>query len=140
LNTVGTFGQPSVLGFLYDINLAWNFGNRAVLGARVSPYIVAGGGGLTTEVRHGSSAFMDGGGLVPDVNGVLVANPTPARIIRDGDTFFTVNYGGGIKAMNLWGPVGLRADIRGRTIPNFYHSSPTWPEVTGGLLFSFGER
>ena len=139
-NTVGTVGQPSVMGFLYDINVAWNFGNRALFGTRLSPYVVAGGGGLTTEVRHGSSAFMNGGGLVPDVNGVLVPNPTPARVIHDGDTFFTVNYGGGVKAMNLWGPVGLRADIRGRTIPNFFHSSPTWPEVTGGLLFSFGER
>src|SRR5262249_3468657 len=23
-NTVGTFGQPSILAFLYDINMAWN--------------------------------------------------------------------------------------------------------------------
>jgi len=145
INTVDTFGQPSILGFLYDMNFAWNFGNRSLFGARFAPYVVFGGGGLTTEVRHGSSAFLNGGGVVPVeapfVGGtVFIANPAPTHIIHDGDTFFTVNYGGGIKAMNLWGPVGLRADVRGRTIPNFYHSSPTWPEVTGGLLFTFGER
>jgi hypothetical protein len=139
-NTVGTIGQPSILAFMYDVNFLWNFGASSAFGAHVSPYVVMGVGGLTAEVRHGESAFLDGGGLVPTRSGVLVPNPVPTRVISDGDTFFTVNYGGGIKAMNLWGPVGLRADFRGRTIPNFYHSSTTWPEVTGGLLFSFGER
>lgn len=140
INTDGNFGQPSVLGFLYDMNFAWNFGNRSVFGARFAPYVVFGGGGLTTEVRHGTSAFLTGGGFAIDAAGLLVSNPAPVHVISDGDTFFTVNYGGGIKAMNLWGPVGLRADFRGRTIPNFYHSSTTWPEITGGVLFSFGEK
>jgi hypothetical protein len=139
-NTVGTFGQPSIMAFMYDINGVWNFGQREFLNQRISPYIVAGAGGLTAEVRHGTSAFLQGGGAVLDATGNLVPNPGPTKVIHDGDTFLTVNYGGGIKAMNLWGPVGLRADIRGRTIPNFYHSTPTWPEVTGGLLFSWGER
>ncbi len=140
INTDGNFGQPSVLGFLYDMNFAWNFGNRSVFGARLAPYVVFGGGGLTTEVRHGTSAFFSGGGFATDAAGLLVANPAPVHVISDGDTFFTVNYGGGLKAMNLWGPVGFRADFRGRTIPNFFHSSTTWPELTGGVLFSFGAR
>ena len=63
INTDGNFGQPSVLGFLYDMNFAWNFGNRSVFGARLAPYVVFGGGGLTTEVRHGTSAFFTGGGF-----------------------------------------------------------------------------
>jgi hypothetical protein len=138
LNTVGTIGQPSVMGFLYDVNGVWNFGQRQFLNARISPYLVAGGGGLTAEVRHGTVAFLQNGGMVPDANGNLVPNPGPTKTIHDGDTFFTVNYGGGIKAMNLWGPLGLRADIRGRTIPNFYHSTPTWPEVTRRFALQLG--
>jgi hypothetical protein len=55
MNTAGTFGQPSILGFLYDINFAWNFGNRGVFGGHINPYLVFGGGGLTAEVRHGTS-------------------------------------------------------------------------------------
>jgi hypothetical protein len=138
--TDGGFGQPSVLGFLYDINFAVNFGNHSVFGAKVNPYLVTGGGGLTTEVRHGSSAFFDGGGLILTPGGLLVPNPTPERIAHDGDTWFTVNYGGGVKFQSLWGPLGVRVDVRGRTLPNFFRSSTSWIEATGGLLFSFGEH
>src|SRR5215831_7087918 len=141
INTDGTIGQPSIQAFLYDLNFAWNFGNRSVFGAHLSPYLVTGGGGMTTEVRNGSSAFMDGGGLSVAVpSGILIPNPTPARILDSGDTWFTVNYGGGLKAANLWGPLGVRVDVRGRTLPNFFRSSTSWVEATGGLLFSFGAR
>lgn len=141
INTDGTVGAaPSIFAFTYDVNGAWNMGGRRVFGAKLDPYVVAGVGGLTAEVRHGSSAFLQGGGLALDANGNTIPNPGPTKIIHDGDTFFTFNYGGGIKAMNLWGPIGLRADIRGRTVPNFYHSTVTWPEVTGGLLVSWGEK
>jgi hypothetical protein len=51
-----------------------------------------------------------------------------------------VSYGGGLKALQLWGPVGLRADVRGRTMPNFFGERLTWGEATGGLTFSWGER
>jgi hypothetical protein len=139
-NTSGGFGQPSILGFLYDINYAYNFGNRSLFGARFAPYIAAGIGGLTAEVKSANSAFMTGGGFVPLPDGTLVPNPTPARIISDGDSFFTANYGGGIKMMNLWGPVGFRVDARGRSVANFFGQTLFWPEVTGGLLLTFGER
>ena len=86
-------------------------------------------GGLTNEFRNGNAAFLSGGGSAAG----------PNRVLYDHDTFFTVNYGGGIKAMNVFGPIGFRADVRGRTIPNFLHESPSWPEVTGGLL-SVGEN
>ena len=42
--------------------------------------------------------------------------------------------------MNVLGPIGFRADFRGRTIPNFFQQTINWPEVTGGLLLSWGER
>jgi hypothetical protein len=138
MNPMGTFGQPSARGFLYDVNGAWNFGQRQFLSHRVSPYVVAGVGGLTTEIRSGTATFV-GGGTATDVNGNIVPGPA-VRALHDGDTFFTVNYGGGIKAMNIWGPVGFRADVRGRTIPNFFHQTVSWPELTGGVLLSWGER
>jgi len=40
--------------------------------------------------------------------------------------------------MNVLGPIGFRADVRGRTIPNFYHETINWPAVTGGLLPQLG--
>src|SRR5438876_12156856 len=85
INPGGTFGQPSARGFLYDVNGAWNFGQRQFLNTRVSPYVVAGVGGLTTEIRSGTASFVGGGPAV--------------GTLHDDDTFFTVNYGGGVKAM-----------------------------------------
>src|SRR5579883_2265928 len=81
-NTTGTIGQPSILGSLYDANFAWNFGNRSMFGTHFEPYAVFGGGGLTAEVRHGSSAFFNGGGVVPNfTTGTLVPNPARVAVI-----------------------------------------------------------
>jgi hypothetical protein len=60
--------------------------------------------------------------------------------ISSTDTFLTVSYGGGLKFLNKWGPLGYRADVRGRTIPNFYGYRLTFLETTAGLTFSWGER
>ena len=78
-----------------------------------------GAGGLTAYVKHADSTDILGGGfIVSPVTGALRPNPGRTIVMDDGDTFLTFNYGGGVKAMNLWGPMGVRADIRGRTIPN----------------------
>jgi hypothetical protein len=140
LNPSFGIASPTVYGVLYDVNGSWNFGTRQFLNARVSPFISIGAGGLTANVRHGNSVNIQGGGFVFDANGNAVANPARSVMMNDGDTFLTLNYGGGVKAMNLWGPVGLRADVRGRTIPNFYGETTSWPEVTGGITFTWGER
>jgi hypothetical protein len=71
----------------------------------------------------------------PSGKTVLFAND-----VLDDRTFFTFSYGGGLKALQLWGPMGVFGDVRGRTIPNFFSSSFTWPEVRAGLTFSWGER
>jgi hypothetical protein len=55
-------------------------------------------------------------------------------------TFFTVNYGDGIKFLNLAGPLGFRVDVRGRALPNFFGETTTWLEPTAGITFSRGER
>jgi len=46
---------------------------------------------------------------------------------------------GGVKAERLWGPIGLRGDVRGRTLPNMFGDSLTWVETTGGVTISWGE-
>ncbi|MGI8784077.1 MAG: hypothetical protein ACR2L2_10580 [Acidobacteriota bacterium] len=52
----------------------------------------------------------------------------------------TMNFGGGVKAERLWGPLGGRFDIRGRTIFNVADKNPTGLEVSGGLILSWGPR
>jgi len=135
------FGQPRAYALLYDANGVWNFGSRSFWGHRVSPFIVAGAGGLTAYVKNADSTDILGGGfIISPVTGALVPNPGRRIVMHDADTFLTFNYGGGVKGMNVWGPLGFRADIRGRTIPNYFGKTVNWPELTGGVVFSWGER
>lgn len=107
-------------GFLYDVNTVYNFGQRQFLNARISPFISVGAGGLTTKIPNDTaSAFA---------------------ITDSSDTFLTLNYGAGVKFLNVAGPMGLRFDVRGRTLPNFRGETTTWFEPTAGLTFSWGER
>jgi hypothetical protein len=118
--------QPAVRGFLYDVNYAYNFGERQFLGSRISPFLSFGGGGLTAHLPDAPLTFVQSGGT--------------SRILESGDTFFTVNYGGGVKFLNVAGPMGFRIDIRGRTLPNYFGNTTSWLEPTAGLTFSWGER
>ena len=131
----------TIYGLLFDINGAWNFRQRQFFGKTVTPYVAAGGGGLTAEVRHTDAALLAGSFYTTDPStGAPVLSNSRTITLHDGATFFAVNYGGGIKALNLWGPMGFRADVRGRTLPNFYGKEMSWPEITGGLTFAWGER
>src|SRR5215831_14028450 len=53
-------------------------------------------GGVTTSLSPDTIAFW--GGSIPT-----------------RDTFLSMSYGGGVKTLRKWGPVGYRLDVRGRT-------------------------
>jgi hypothetical protein len=131
----------TVHGLIYDINGLYNFGEHPFFGRGVSPYVVAGIGGLSTLIENGTSAIIGGQIYATDpATGATMLDPSRKAIVADNSAFFSVNYGVGIKAMRLWGPMGARVDIRGRTFPNFRGQTVTWPEVSAGVLFTFGER
>ena len=46
------------------------------------------------------------------------------------------NYGGGIKLARLIGPVGLRFDVRGYSVPHIAQQTLHLLEVSGGIMFS----
>jgi len=139
-NPMFGIAQPAVRGFLYDVNATYNFGERQFLNKRISPFLTVGGGGLTTSIPDASAVFIQGGGNVITPAGAVVPNPGRIKVMQSGDTFFTVNYGGGIKFLNLARPLGFRVDVRGRTLPNFFGETTTWLEPTAGITFSWGER
>ena len=140
-NPIFGITQPKTRGYLYDVNYAWNFGERQFLNHRVAPYISVGGGGLTNQMLEDEPAtFVQGGGNIITPSGAIAPNPTPSKIMKSGDTFFTVNYGLGVKFLNVWGPMGFRIDARGRTIPNFFGQTTSWLEPTAGITLSWGER
>jgi hypothetical protein len=164
------FPQGAVRANVWEAEFTYNFGRRSLFGSTAfRPYVVAGGGGLTTNIKHEDE-------FVLNTRSFFVPNVTPADLQRDnnlqidlpglnttrgvafvgipngtnvfvpndvldsGDTFFTFSYGGGLKAARLWGPMGVFGDFRGRTVPNFFGHSNTWPELSAGLNFSWGEK
>lgn len=131
----------TVHGLLYDINGLYNFGDKPLFGSSFRPYVVAGIGGVSTLIENGGAALIGGQIYTTDpTSGALMFDAGRKVIVADNSAFFSVNYGVGFKAMKLWGPMGARVDIRGRTFPNFRGETVTWPEATAGLVFTFGER
>ncbi len=112
---------PSSRGILWEANGLYHL---PTVYKRLQPFVTAGLGGITATSLKDNSVF----------------SKVPGRGFNDGDTFFTFNYGGGVKAMRLWGPVGLRADVRGRTVPNLQGEATSWLELTGGIILNWGER
>ncbi len=53
-------------------------------------------------------------------------------------TRFAFNYGGGLKFLQLWGPIGLRFDVRGYAVPDVAARTLNMVEASGGLVFSLG--
>ncbi len=107
--------DPDSQGYLWEASGIYRFDLE-----EFKPFVTVGLGGITTNVQENDVEFKTA--------------PTP--VLGSGDTVFTVSYGAGIKAPLLWGPVGLRGDLRARTLPNYQGKALTWMEVTGGLIFS----
>ena len=103
-------------GYLWEGIASYNF---TLFHLHPKFYGAFGLGGFTTSVSADSKDFW--GASIPT-----------------RDSFLTLSYGGGIKALRQWGPVGYRADVRMRTLPDYYGFRLTWPEVTAGLTFSSG--
>ena len=111
---------------------------------RVTPFVSLGVGAMTLDVRSGAVDNFDQAlfamPIPPQAVGPFLFRTVEPLIVEDGDTFLHFSYGGGVKGERLWGPLGFRADVRGRTMPNFYGDGVSALEVTGGVLLSWGER
>ena len=132
---------------LWEASGNYDFGSHTI-GARWTPYVTFGVGGITARIKNADEVFLTGGGFIRNPMYLNAASPVPqfipnparVRILDNNDTFFTFSYGGGFKALRLAGPLGFRVDVRGRTIPNFFGESTTRGEFTGGLVFAWGEK
>jgi hypothetical protein len=127
---------------LWEASFNYDFVGHS-FGARWTPYVVAGAGGLTARIKNADQVFVTGGGFIRNPTAAspeFIPNPAPVTTLENNDTFFTFSYGGGVKGLRLAGPLGFRFDVRGRTLPNFFGRSTTFAEFTGGLAFAWGER
>jgi len=113
------FGQPEILtttgdsrALIYSSNLVLN----APIG-HLSPYATV-GVGLVTSKR-------------------ALSRPSQVLNFEEFGTNLAINYGGGLKLTRLAGPVGLRFDVRGYTLPDVFSQKMNILEVSGGIMFSF---
>jgi hypothetical protein len=131
------FPQGSVKAFVWEPEFTYHFGAHGFFGSAVRPYVVGSIGGLTTHIKNSSSVFVLNTRPVDTPTGVIFV---PNDVLDNNNTFLTFSYGGGIKASRLWGPMGVFGDFRGRTVPNFFGHGNTWPEISAGLNFAWGEK
>ncbi len=113
------FGKPDFLvtsgdsrALIYSSNLVLN----APIG-HITPYATV-GLGLVTSKR-------------------LLSQPAQVLNFEEFGTKFAVNYGGGLKLTRLAGPLGLRFDVRGYTLPDVFSQRLNILEVSGGIMLSF---
>jgi len=144
---IGSAGQRTDLesGFVWGFRVG--FGFASVLGFE---HTVA----FSPDYLHPKRqpAVQDAKGFIYSANFIL--NIPAGRIVPYG-TFglgliwqygdknlpvgaeFAINYGGGVKAPQLWGPFGLRVDARGYTVPSVLSTKLNIFELSGGLMISF---
>jgi hypothetical protein len=123
-------------GLLWEFGGSYNFSTAEFpFSHKFSPFLILTAGGITT---HAHTYTFTEPGAIALASGDSLATLRTIQV-RNKNTFFDISYGLGIKSMKIWGPVGFRAEIRGRTIPNFYHGSPTILEATTGLNIIWGK-
>ena len=113
--------------FVFDLNGLYYFGREGDDAEPVKkfvPFTTAGIGLISADVKNGFAL------LKPNTSGAK------SVYLIDGNRFFTINYGGGVQASRLAGPLGVRVDARGRTAPNMLGSSAHFFEFSGGVTFN----
>jgi hypothetical protein len=130
------FPQNPSRAHIAELEFTYNFGKTALFGTSFRPYIVGGAGTVWTRTEDAGTFVMN----VRPVDTPVGPGFVPNDVLSNNDVFFTFSYGGGMKFNRVVGPMGFFGDFRGRTMPNFFGSSTTWPELSAGLTFSWGER
>jgi hypothetical protein len=150
------FPQNAVRANIYEAEFAYHFAHNVVGTAKAKPYVTFGIGALGVKTKDDGVFVLNVRPVAtPVVTPPIVTPPAvtpPIVTLPDGESFvpndvfgssnyyFAISYGGGIKLNHVWGPMGFFADFRGRTMPNFFSNSLTWPELRGGLTFGWGAQ
>ncbi len=157
------FPQAHVRSNLWEGEFTYNFGSRGLFGHAIKPYLVAGGGGITTNMKNGdvfvlNNTFIDVPGVSPATLRAAQLNGTLQSIVPGVNTTNGVAFvgnptgtGSTVVVANdvlrdhvtffTFSYVGFFGDVRGRTIPNFFNGHGTnLLELSAGLNFAWGEK
>jgi outer membrane protein with beta-barrel domain len=118
---------------LSDVDVSYIF--RGIVFNRFEPFVTFGIGNVKAKTRRGQQQI-----LLLDPTFRNPESTMGPLVLTNGMSFLSLNYGGGLKAFRLWGPIGIRTDLRFRTMPDFFGHSNHWFEVRTGLNIAWGER
>jgi hypothetical protein len=85
------FPQASVRSNLWELEFTYHFGSRGLFGHAIKPYLVAGAGGITTNMKNGNAfvlnnTFIDVEGVSPATLRAAGANGTLHNFVPGADT------------------------------------------------------
>jgi hypothetical protein len=133
--------DPNSRAYIWEFSGVYHPGREVPGGRprRFAPFLTAGLGFLSADVKDSGYYFALTGDTAHGFETPPVLSVPNSRTVHlsSGDMFFTFNYGGGVKASRLLGPLGIRFDVRGRTAPNLFGSSATFIETSGGITFNW---
>ena len=116
------FPQGKSRAHIWEAEFSYNFGKRTFGGANLTPYVVGGAGGLTTQISNPSQFTLNVRPVVTTTPfGTPVSVFVPNDVMTTSETFFTFSYGGGLKAERLAGPPGVLWRYSGTDDPELLH-------------------
>jgi hypothetical protein len=85
------FPQASVRSNLWELEFTYHFGSRGLFGHAIKPYLVAGAGGITTNLKNGNAfvlnnTFIDVPGVSPATLATAHANGTLQNFVPGVNT------------------------------------------------------
>ena len=85
------FPQAHVRSNLWELEFTYHFGSRGVFGHAIKPYLVAGGGGITTNMKNGdvfvlNNRFVDVPGVSPATLRAAQLNGTLQSMVAGANT------------------------------------------------------
>jgi len=85
------FPQASVRSNLWELEFTYHFGSRGLFGHAIKPYLVAGAGGITTNLKNGNAfvlnnTFIDVEGVSPATLRAAEANGTLQNFVPGANT------------------------------------------------------
>jgi hypothetical protein len=91
------FTQAAVRSNLWEMEFTYHFGSRGLFGHAIKPYVVAGAGGITTNMKNGdffvlNNTFIDVPGVSPATLAVANSNGTLQSIVPGVNTSHGVAF------------------------------------------------
>ena len=137
------FPQAHVRSNLWEVEFTYNFGSRGLFGHKVKPYLVAGGGGITTNTKNGdvfvlNNTFIDVPGVSPATLQAAQLNGTLQSIVPGVNTTNGVAFVG--NATGTGSTVVVANDVlRDQTFFTFSYGGGLKLQRIWGPLGFFGD-